>query len=70
MSGYNITAGVPTFEVLHLGKTVLIQREQNPSATIRADYALTARACPLAAFSRCNWLRVLKRWVSWKCWIA
>ena len=46
MTDYNITAGMPTVEVLHLGKPVTIQREKNPSATIRAEYALTARKCP------------------------
>jgi rhodanese-related sulfurtransferase len=46
MTDYNITAGMPTVEVLHLGKPVTIQREENPSATIRAEYALTARKCP------------------------
>ena len=46
MTDYNITTGLPTIEVLHLGKLVAIQREQNPSATIRAEYALIARKCP------------------------
>lgn len=46
MSAYNITATLPSIEVLHQGKFVTIQREQNPSAVIRADYALTARQCP------------------------
>ena len=46
MTDYNITAGIPTVEVLHLGKPVTIQREQNPSATIRAEYSVTARKCP------------------------
>lgn len=46
MTDYNICAGTPTLEVLHLGKPVTIQREQDPSATIRAEYAVTARKCP------------------------
>lgn len=46
MTDYNITASLPTVEVLHLGKPVTIQREENSGATIRADYALTARKCP------------------------
>jgi len=29
-----------------MGKLVTIQREENPAATIRADYAATARKCP------------------------
>ena len=46
MTDYNICTGTPTVEALHLGKPVTIQREQNPSATIRAEYAVTARKCP------------------------
>lgn len=46
MTDYNITTDMPTVEVLHLGKPVTIRREDNPSATIRAEYALTARKCP------------------------
>jgi len=46
MPEYNINIGTPTVEVLHLGKLVIIQREQAPTATIRADYAPIARACP------------------------
>lgn len=46
MTDYNITSDLPMVEVLHLGNTVTIQREQNLSATIREDYALTARKCP------------------------
>ena len=37
---------MPTVEVLHLGKPVTIQREQDPAATIRPDYAVIARKCP------------------------
>ncbi|HUX90989.1 MAG TPA: rhodanese-like domain-containing protein [Gallionellaceae bacterium] len=46
MTDYNITADIPMVEVLHQGKPVTIQREDNASATLRADYALTARKCP------------------------
>jgi rhodanese-related sulfurtransferase len=46
MTDYNICAGLPVIEALHLGRLVTIQREQNPSATIRAEYAVTARKCP------------------------
>jgi len=45
MSDYNITADLPALEVLHLGKAATIRREESPSATIRADYAITARKC-------------------------
>ncbi|MBI5007691.1 MAG: rhodanese-like domain-containing protein [Nitrosomonadales bacterium] len=46
MTDYNICVDMSTVEVLHLGKPVTIQREQDPTATIRADYAATARKCP------------------------
>lgn len=46
MTEYNITIGLPSVAVLHQGSPVTIQREQNPSATIRAEYAPVARACP------------------------
>lgn len=46
MTDYNICTGMPTVEVLHLGKPVTIQREQDPAATIRTDYAVIARKCP------------------------
>ncbi|MDD2685943.1 MAG: rhodanese-like domain-containing protein [Gallionella sp.] len=46
MTDYNITLGMPTVEALHLGKLVTIRREEDPAATIRADYAATARKCP------------------------
>ncbi len=46
MSDYNIREGLPCLEVLHNGKPVLIQREQDPASTISAEYALTARKCP------------------------
>ena len=46
MTDYNICEGMPAVEVLHLGMTVTIKREKNPAATIRVDYAATARKCP------------------------
>jgi rhodanese-related sulfurtransferase len=46
MTDYNICIGMPTIEVLHKGKPVSIRREENPIATIRAEYAVTARKCP------------------------
>lgn len=46
MSEYNISATLTAVEVLHNGITVLIKREENPAATLRADYARTARKCP------------------------
>jgi rhodanese-related sulfurtransferase len=46
MTDYNICEGMPSVEVLHLGKPVTIRREQDQAATIRADYAITARKCP------------------------
>ncbi|MDD2701792.1 MAG: rhodanese-like domain-containing protein [Sideroxydans sp.] len=46
MPEYNITIGLPSVVVQHRGSTVTIQRAQDPSATIRSEYAPTARACP------------------------
>ena len=46
MPDYNISLRLPSLEVLHLGQLVTIRREQDASATIRAEYALTARSCP------------------------
>jgi len=46
MTDYNICIGLPTLEVLHLGKPITIRREDNPAATIRAEYTSTARKCP------------------------
>jgi len=46
MTDYNISSGLPALEVIHQGKPVTIRREDNPSATLRVDYALTARKCP------------------------
>ncbi|MEW5905052.1 MAG: rhodanese-like domain-containing protein [Pseudomonadota bacterium] len=46
MSSYHITAGLPAVTVQHQGKPVTITRAQDPAATIRAEYAPVARACP------------------------
>ncbi|MFA7399903.1 MAG: rhodanese-like domain-containing protein [Sideroxydans sp.] len=46
MPDYNISLRLPSVEVLHLGQSVTIRREQDASATIRTEYALTARPCP------------------------
>lgn len=46
MTDYNIRPNLPEVEVLHLGKPVIIRRESDPAATIRAEYAATARPCP------------------------
>jgi rhodanese-related sulfurtransferase len=46
MTDYNITAFMPTVEVIHLGYPVTIRREENPLTTIRAEYAKTSRKCP------------------------
>ncbi|MBU0688656.1 MAG: rhodanese-like domain-containing protein [Gammaproteobacteria bacterium] len=46
MTEFNITVGLPTVAVLHHGTAITIRREQDPSATIRAEYAPVARACP------------------------
>jgi rhodanese-related sulfurtransferase len=46
MAHYNICADLPSVEVIHGGRRVTIRREQDPAATIRAEYALTARPCP------------------------
>ncbi|BCK87285.1 hypothetical protein MIZ01_1057 [Sideroxyarcus emersonii] len=46
MTEYNISADQPVVEVLHHGNPVIIRREENPSATIRPEYAITARKCP------------------------
>lgn len=46
MTEYNISADLPAVEVLHHGRPVTIRREEDPIATIRADYAPTARKCP------------------------
>lgn len=41
-----ITPELPTVEVLHQGKVVTIQRNQNKNNTINPDYAKTSRECP------------------------
>lgn len=41
-----ITPQLGSVEVLHLGKKVTIERNQDPSNTIVADYAKTSRHCP------------------------
>lgn len=46
MTEYNITVGLPSLTVLHHGTPVTITRAQDPSATIRPEYAPIARACP------------------------
>jgi rhodanese-related sulfurtransferase len=46
MAEYHITADLPAVRVLHRGRPVTITRAQDPAATIRAEYAPTARACP------------------------
>lgn len=46
MTEYNITIGLPKVDVQHQGTSIAIRREQAPAATIRAEYAATARACP------------------------
>ncbi len=42
----NITPGMASIEVIHNGKTVKIERNQDNENTIEADYALTSRPCP------------------------
>ncbi len=46
MNSYHITAGLPAINVQHQGHPVTITRAQDPAATIRAEYAPVARACP------------------------
>ncbi len=41
-----ITASLSSAEVIHAGKPVRIERNQDNKNTIDADYALTSRACP------------------------
>ena len=41
-----ITAEMSSIEVVHNGKTVKIERNQDNKNTIEADYALTSRPCP------------------------
>lgn len=42
----NITPDLASVEVLHNGKPVKIERNQDNENTIEADYALTSRPCP------------------------
>lgn len=46
MNTYHIAAGLPAVTVLHQGRPITITREQDPAATIRAEYAPVARPCP------------------------
>lgn len=46
MDTFYIAAGLPAVKVLHRGTPVTITREQDPAATIRAEYSPIARACP------------------------
>ena len=41
-----ITRSMSSVEVIHAGKSVRIERNQDNKNTIEADYALTSRACP------------------------
>ncbi len=41
-----ITTSMSSVEVIHAGKPVRIERNQDNKNTIEADYALTSRACP------------------------
>lgn len=41
-----ITPSISSVEVVHKGKTVRIERNQDNKNTIAADYALTSRPCP------------------------
>lgn len=41
-----ITDSLSSVEVIHAGKPVRIERNQDNKNTIEADYALTSRACP------------------------
>lgn len=41
-----ITPTLRRVEVRHAGKTVVIERRQDPASTINPDYAHTARPCP------------------------
>ncbi len=46
MNTFHIAAGLPAVKVLHRDTPVTITREQDPAATIRAEYAPVARPCP------------------------
>ena len=41
-----ITAEIASVTVMHQGKSVVIQRNQNNKNTIASDYAITSRDCP------------------------
>ena len=42
----NIAPDLPFVEVLHQGKLIKVQRNQNKNNTINPDYAKTSRECP------------------------
>jgi len=42
----NLTADLPSVEVMHEGKPVTIQRNQNTKNTINPEFASTSRKCP------------------------
>jgi len=65
---YNICAGLPAVVVRHLGNLVTIRREESPLATIRADYALTARPCTPYSIQPMKLAGDMKRWASLRCW--
>ncbi|MCF6225136.1 MAG: rhodanese-like domain-containing protein [Xanthomonadales bacterium] len=45
-SSVGITSSISSVEVIHQGKPVIIERNQNNKNTINSDYTLTSRACP------------------------
>src|SRR5512139_374063 len=42
----NLTADLPSVEVMHGGKKVTIQRNQDQGNVIKPDFAKTSRSCP------------------------
>lgn len=42
----NITTGVPSVTVMHAGKPVVIERNQDPDNMIDPDFSMTSRPCP------------------------
>jgi rhodanese-related sulfurtransferase len=42
----NLTAELPSVDVMHAGKKVMIQRNQDTTNTINPDFASTSRKCP------------------------
>jgi rhodanese-related sulfurtransferase len=42
----NITADLPSVDVMHHGRKVTIMRNQNQSNTVNPDFAKTSRTCP------------------------